>query len=114
MTSLGTQESWDAGQVLGELAVSLTVQALWDHLGRKVRAQLKQFVRLDRLGLATLKLSRMQISRKQLDLAESWNRSISAGIIGVHCLTWLHCKSNLVTDYADVKPYPVNNLQILR
>jgi hypothetical protein len=33
MTSLGTQESWNAGQVLGELAVSLAVQALWDPVG---------------------------------------------------------------------------------
>lgn len=32
VTSLGTQESWDTGQVLGRAAVSPTVQGLWDHL----------------------------------------------------------------------------------
>jgi hypothetical protein len=33
MTSLATQENWSAGQVPGELTVSVSVQALWDHLG---------------------------------------------------------------------------------
>lgn len=58
--SLGTQESWDAGQVLEEQAISLGVQTLWDHLVLGTfRQQLEQFVRLDHLGLASLKLSKI-------------------------------------------------------
>lgn len=33
--SLGTSESWSGGQVPGELAVSLDIQDLYDHLGQR-------------------------------------------------------------------------------
>lgn len=54
MTSLGTQESWDAGQVPGRASCFTHYTVLGDHLGiRTCRQQLEQFVRKDSLELAT-------------------------------------------------------------
>lgn len=51
LTSLETQESWDAGQVPGRAGC---FTAPGDHLGIwTCRQQLEQFVRKDNLGLAT-------------------------------------------------------------
>lgn len=41
--SLRTQESWDAGQLMGNLAVPLAVQDLWGHLGPGSEYKVKEF-----------------------------------------------------------------------
>lgn len=73
LISLGTQGRWGGGLVLEKQAVSLAFQTVQSHLrAREVQAA---SVTLDHLGLAALKLSRMQILRKHLDQEECWNKS---------------------------------------
>lgn len=73
MPLLGTQGDYIVGQVWEEQAVSVTVQALRDHLG--LWDGVGQLMRLDRLGLAASGMSRMQSVREHL----SWR------VAGVLC-----------------------------
>lgn len=64
-TSLGTQRKVGCQPSPEELDVSLSVPALQDCLGLGTcRQQLEQFGKVVSLGVATLKLSRMQILRE--------------------------------------------------
>lgn len=71
MSLLGTQGNYIVSQVREEQTVSVTVQALRDHLG--LWNGVGQLMRLDRLGQAASGMSRMQSVREHLRPGSCWS-----------------------------------------